>query len=636
LLPVEVRRVSDRLRGYYLDPSADPTDAVLVELRHPSTDDEEADEPEGTGGDASDGDADREASFVSDAGEGADAGQPGENGPGGLQGIVDAAAVPAPVTEDNPTVDGGDATRREPGVSGHDVEAPDGWLLRPRVTGACCAVRARHVRHLDDVLMAGGPHGSGPELLAAAEAHGLDVVVEDTAVVNLPVHLDWEARVDGTVVVPAERPVEWSPHTHPAALPGSLLGWISQTFGLRPTEDGLAGDALDEDGDAPFLSIVTRTQGRRLHCLEDLLTCLAGQNDRDFELLLTCHRTTPEELAGVRGVVASAPAWLRAKVRVLEVERPGRASPLNDGFAAARGRYVVALDDDDTVLSHYVSTFKSAAVEHDGRVLRTVAVRQDVAPVGGIETLCAVSIEDPFREWPLDFNLVDHLVNNYSPIMTIAFPRGAHQAMGMRFDETLDTTEDWDMVVRCASVLGVVSVREVTSVYRWWVHTGESSRALHTQDEWASARRRVQEAFEETVLLVPPEETRRMVASLLRARQESNAAHHTARSLATSQHEVIQLLDEVKAAHDEAVATAHVLRERTKAAQDKVQEVRDRLRKRHASHLRLLREADLLLAERPHARPARSIVDLPVDELKALVARLRDEPVKRRRSLRSR
>jgi hypothetical protein len=321
---------------------------------------------------------------------------------------------------------------------------------------------------------------------------------------------------------------------------------------------------------------------------------------------------------------------------VLHVERPGRASPLNDGFTAARGRYIVALDDDDTVLAHYVSTFKTAASDNEGRVLRTVAVRQDVAPVGGIDTLCAVSVEDPFREWPLDFSLIDHLINNYSPIMTVAFPRGAYQALGLRFDESLDTTEDWDLVVRCASVLGVVSVREVTSVYRWWVHTGESSRELHSKAEWAAARDRVQQAFEESVLLLPPEETRRMAVALHRARSESTSAHHMARRFATSQHEVILRMDEVKAAHDEAVATAQALRERTKAAQDKVQEVRDRLRKRHASHLRLLREADLLLAERPHARPDRSIVDLPVDELKDLVARLRDEPVKRRRSLRAR
>ncbi len=63
---------------------------------------------------------------------------------------------------------------------------------------------------------------------------------------------------------------------------------------------------------------------------------------------------------------------------------------------------------------------------------------------------------------------------NYTPFMSIAFPRGAVHDLGLRFDETLDTTEDWDFIVRCAAALGVESIREPTCVYRWWVHTGSS------------------------------------------------------------------------------------------------------------------------------------------------------------------
>ena len=78
--------------------------------------------------------------------------------------------------------------------------------------------------------------------------------------------------------------------------------------------------------------------------------------------------------------------------------------------------------------------------------------------------------------------------------MSVAFPRGAMHGLGMRFDETLDTTEDWDYC-RCAAALGVQSVREITCVYRWWVHTG-SSREVHSKTEWDVARLRVQRRFE--------------------------------------------------------------------------------------------------------------------------------------------
>lgn len=592
-LPVELTRVSDRQRGYHLEDGADPSAVFLQETRYPGSDDEH-DDPD-------DEDEDDEQHVDEEEDEQPSDGRADDPG----HGLDDAA------------------------LSTHDLRAQDGFVLQARVSGACCAVRAAHVPALDEALLAEPSEVSGHALLDAAAGHGIDVVVAETGVVSLPLRLGWDARIDGLVPMAADRPVEWDTATHPALLRGSALGALAQQLGLRPatSADGTTG------ADAPFLSIVTRTQGRRLHCLEDMLTCLAGQGDRDFEVLLMCHRTTPQELAAVRSVVDAAPGWLREKVRVMEVERPGRAAPLNDGFTAARGRYIVALDDDDTVLAHYVATFKAAAAEHDGRVLRAVAVRQDVAPVGGIDTLCAVSVDDAFREWPMDFSLVDHLVANYSPFMTVAFPRGAFHDLGLRFDESLDTTEDWDLLVRCAAVLGVVSVREVTSVYRWWVHTG-SSREVHSKAEWAAARERVQSAFEQSVLLMSPEETRRTVASLLKANKDSNAAHRMARRLATSQHHVILQMDEVKAAHDRAVESSHQWRDRAKAAQDKVQEVRERLRKRHARQLALLREADLLLAERPHARPATSIVDLSPGDLEELVERLRAEPVKRSRARR--
>ena len=42
-----------------------------------------------------------------------------------------------------------------------------------------------------------------------------------------------------------------------------------------------------ETADArPFLSIITRTQGRRPHTLTEVLVCLTAQTDTDFELLL--------------------------------------------------------------------------------------------------------------------------------------------------------------------------------------------------------------------------------------------------------------------------------------------------------------------------------------------------------------
>ncbi len=483
-----------------------------------------------------------------------------------------------------------------------------------RVTGVCCALRARDLAGLEEALVA-PLHEAGARLLAAAAERDLSVVVATAAAVSLPVRLNWDVEVDGEVTVPADRPAQWAGSTHPVDLPASSLGALARRFSLSPTGRTKAGS----DPDAPFLSIVTRTQGRRLSCLEDVLTCLAGQSDRDFEVLVMCHRTTSEQRDAVEGVVASAPAWLRDAVRVLEVERPGRAAPLNDGFTAARGRYVVALDDDDTVLAHYVATFKAAAAAQEGRLVRAVAVRQDVVPVAVGDDIHAISIGDPYREWPLDFNLIDHLSDNYSPIMTVAFPRGAVRDLGLRFDETLQANEDWDYVVRCAAVLGVASVREITCVYRWWLHTA-SSRDVHAEGEWDEARERIEAAVADSVLLLQPEEARRLVETLKRCRGEVVSAHELAQSVATAQHETNVEMTKVAEAYQAAVAKRLAVEERLAETRDELVTTRRQLRRRtqQLRRLELVLEVQQRIDQGTLERPEKPLTDMTIQRLERL------------------
>lgn len=497
----------------------------------------------------------------------------------------------------------------------HDVDGDP----PARVSGVCCALRAGDLAALAESLSA--PPGEGAaRLVAAADRADLPLSVSADTAVSLPVRLDWDVNVDRMVTFSADREEQWADSTHPVDLPATSIGALARDFALQPIER--TGPSVD--GDAPFLTIVTRTQGRRLLCLEDVLTCLAGQSDRDFEVLVMCHRTTGEEQAAVERVIDSAPDWLRAAMRVLTVERPGRAAPLNDGFAAARGRYVVALDDDDTVLAHYVATFKAAAAENEGRLLRSVAVRQDVVPRGDTADVRPISVDDPYREWPLDFSLVDHLSDNYSPIMTVAFPRGAVHDLGLRFDETLQANEDWEYVVRCAAVLGVVSIREITSVYRWWLHTA-SSREAHSEEEWDEARSRIQAAVTESVLLLQPEETRRLVATLQRSRRDVESAHDLAEATAAAQHATNVEMTTVAQAHDAAVAGRDLMVARLEETEQELSAVRADLARRtkQLRRLELVHEVQQRIDAGTLARPEKPLRTMTT----ARLTRLAEAPV---------
>lgn len=359
------------------------------------------------------------------------------------------------------------ATLEEDGTT---TGAPAGCLALPDLEPLAAARRATSVE----------------DAAAAVRAAGADVRRLDTAAVLLA----------GDGPAPTADP---QPYGHPAALPATplhqlLVSTDLPTPALPPTLEP-----------RPLLSVITRTQGTRLLCLEETLTCLAGQTSRDFELLLACHRVAPEQVDAVRGLLALFPEWLRERTVVLEVGREGRSAPLNDALDRAAGRYAVVLDDDDTVAPDWVSAFAEAESRGPGTVLRAVALAQDVRPVVGdpADGPAPVEVGAARRVWASGFSMVDHLWDNDSPFMTVAFPRGVFSDLGRLFDEELHTNEDWAYLVDAAAVAGVTSTPRATSTYRLWTDA-EGSRDLHDDETWSAARAAVLDAIDRGPVLLPP------------------------------------------------------------------------------------------------------------------------------------
>jgi SAM-dependent methyltransferase len=243
-------------------------------------------------------------------------------------------------------------------------------------------------------------------------------------------------------------------------------------------------DNADTDKQTPFLSVVTRTQGRRLDTLRDVLLCLSAQTCQDFEVCVIGHKLSPQAQLDVERVIEDTHEGLRARIRIIRVEDGNRTRPLNVGFESARGHYVAILDDDDIVLGHWVESFKALAAKNPGRVLRATNVAQTWEPVTttlGKQSVRAVSGMDAC--YPDTFDFFQHLIENATPPVSLAFPRAAFEGLAIRFDESLTTTEDWDFFMRTAAICGVASLTEITSIYRKWVGA-ESSFSIHSKGEW--------------------------------------------------------------------------------------------------------------------------------------------------------
>ena len=482
-----------------------------------------------------------------------------------------------------------------------EVAAATGGQVGPRVSGGCVLTTAGVASGLADVL--GGPRNAqtGPALLAALESAGRSVAVQVLAtVVRHAGVLDPEGAASPGATLPIVEPPS---ATHPALLEATAVHQMLRSAGIHGEWED------DTPAGRPFLTVLTRTQGKRRQCLEDVLACLAAQDDDDFEWVIACHRADHEQLRSVREVVSLAPPRLAHRIRLVEVERPGRSAPLNDGFEVARGRYVSVLDDDDTVAASWVSTFHRLEGEYAGRVLRTVAVRQSVVPHAVEGGTVALSVGNPRMDWPVEFDLLSHLAHNQTPLMSVAFPRGAFHTLGIRFDETLDILEDWDFLVRTAGVVGAGSAPTATCVYRWWLSV-ETSRALHDEQDWDAARRRVLDGFATTYVVLPGDGARRL-------NEDLSAAHRTIAELRSSQHEVILQWQECKARVAELKERRSTARARFKRRLELIEAIEDRLRDRGAE------------------RPASSIYEMAPKELEALVVSLdagdADQPARSRK-----
>lgn len=332
------------------------------------------------------------------------------------------------------------------------------------------------------------------------------------------------------------------PSSHPALAPGTTLNHLLTSlrevsapddnvnqfvWALAPGPLTGAADFVQErEPQRPFLSIVMRTQGRRLHCLREALTCLAGQTDDDFEVLVMGHLLAVDDQIAVERVIEDTAPSLRERIRLVKVQHGNRVAPLNAGFAEAAGHYIAILDDDDVPFAHWVEEFHTLARRAPGRLLRTVSVLQEIGECT-VDGLAGIRASGPIRKiYPSEFDIFDHLLQNFTPNTAIAFPRGVFHDLGIHFDSELTTTEDWDFIMRSVLRVGVVSSPEITCIYHWWTRA-ESSRTMHDQNEWDRNNGRIVRKLDASALLLPEGSASRL-RTLLRERETAIAERDAA------------------------------------------------------------------------------------------------------------
>ena len=197
------------------------------------------------------------------------------------------------------------------------------------------------------------------------------------------------------------------------------------------------------------------------------------------------------------------PRWLVERTRAIRVEGGGRAHPLAVGVAEASGRYVAFLDDDDLAFSHWVEEFAELAKLHPGAVVRAGCATHSIDEESWECGTGYCQIGPTTTPYPLEFDLVAHLVGNRTPNCSVAVPRSCFTDLGVSFDDELPVLEDWDMLLSASLLCGVVSTPEVTSLYRRWKR-GYASHIEHREEQWELTTWSIRGRFDAKPLLVPP------------------------------------------------------------------------------------------------------------------------------------
>lgn len=258
-----------------------------------------------------------------------------------------------------------------------------------------------------------------------------------------------------------------------------------------------------EPVDAPFLSVVIRTVGKRISTLRESLLSLSAQTCQDFEVIVTGHNLDVQRQIDVETLIEELSDGIRSRTRLVKVDGGGRSAPLNAGFLAANGRYVAAFDDDDLLFGNWVEIFKALEADNPGQLLRATAIAQDWDRVAAAGNLTASRAISGMRSiYPDRFELLAHIVENRTPLHSIAFPRVLFSELGYRFDPEMTTAEDWDLIIRVAPLCGVACSKQITAMYRLW-KDGDNSSSAHDQFEWKSNYIKTLTKIDNAPLLLP-------------------------------------------------------------------------------------------------------------------------------------
>jgi len=204
---------------------------------------------------------------------------------------------------------------------------------------------------------------------------------------------------------------------------------------------------------ASLVSVMMCTYNRR-ESLRVAIRSVLDQTHRDFELVLV--RDGGEDISDVvRSFDDDRILYLARQ------DNRGKGASLNEGLAAARGKYVAYLDDDDKWYPHHLETLLAALQEHpECGAAYTDLLKAHYRPTSSGDRQVLAKALDVRR----DFDRFFLFYFNHVLHVSLMHERGLLERAGP-YSETLPGLIDWDMVRRLSFFADFIHVPGVTGEY---------------------------------------------------------------------------------------------------------------------------------------------------------------------------
>ena len=206
----------------------------------------------------------------------------------------------------------------------------------------------------------------------------------------------------------------------------------------------------------PLISIIVRTKDRP-QLLKTALRSIAQQTYRPIEVVLVNDGGCALDIEGLKSILADV------SLNYISLEHnTGRAHAGNVGIDSANGAYIGFLDDDDEYHPEHIETLVTSLRQGDHRIAYTA-----------VEFIEKTFQDDELRStnekkfvFSSDFSYDDLIISNFIPLMALLFP--ARLLKSLKFDESFDLYEDWDMLIRAGEKTRFHFIDKITASYYQW------------------------------------------------------------------------------------------------------------------------------------------------------------------------